>query len=163
MVHIVGLEDTLAHHPFAEGMDPEALRTITGCASNAVYHPGDYIFREGDPADNFYLIRHGLVALEIHVPQGPPIVVETLEAGDIFGWSWLLPPYRWSSDARASEQVRLLKLDGACLRGKMENDRSLGYEIYKRFVPIMAQRLAGTRLRIVELATEPALHPRQKG
>jgi CRP/FNR family transcriptional regulator, cyclic AMP receptor protein len=163
MVNIVGLEDTLAHHPFAQDMNADVLSTIVGCCSNAVYHPGDYIFREGEPADNFYLIRHGLVALEIHVPQGPPIVVETLEAGDIFGWSWLLPPYRWSNDARASEQVRLLKLDGACLRGKMESDHSLGYGIYKRFLPIMARRLASDRLRIVELATEPPVHTRQKG
>jgi CRP/FNR family transcriptional regulator, cyclic AMP receptor protein len=163
MVNIVGLEDTLAYHPFAQDMNADVLSTIVGCCSNAVYHPGDYIFREGKPADNFYLIRHGLVALEIHVPQGPPIVVETLEAGDIFGWSWLLPPYRWSNDARASEQVRLLKLDGACLRGKMESDHSLGYEIYKRFLPIMARRLASDRLRIVELATEPPVHTRQKG
>lgn len=162
MVNIVGLDDILAHHPFAEGMDPDALRTISGCCSNAVYHPGDYIFREGDPADHFYLIRHGLVALEIHVPQGPPIVVETLETGEIFGWSWLAPPFRWTNDARASEQVRLLKLDGACLRGKMESDRTLGYEIYKRFVPIMARRLSTTRLRIVELAMEPPAHPRRR-
>jgi CRP-like cAMP-binding protein len=161
MVNIVGLEDTLAHHPFAQGMSENVLDTIVGCCSNAVYHPGDYIFREGEPADN--LIRHGLVALEIHVPQGPPIVVETLEAGEIFGWSWLLPPYRWSNDARASEQVRLLKLDGACLRGKMENDHSLGFEIYKRFLPIMARRLSSDRMRIVELTTEPPIHPRQKG
>ncbi|MFL5257428.1 MAG: cyclic nucleotide-binding domain-containing protein [Rhodopila sp.] len=163
MVNIVGLEDILAHHPFAQGMDPEALNTIVGCCSNAVYRPGEYIFREGDSADNFYLIRQDLVALEIHVPQGSPIVVETLEAGDIFGWSWLMPPYRWSNDARASEQVRLLKLDGACLRNKMESDRVLGYEIYKRFLPIMARRLAGTRMRIVELATEPPVHPRHRG
>ncbi|HEY0184701.1 MAG TPA: cyclic nucleotide-binding domain-containing protein [Rhodopila sp.] len=163
MVEIVGLEDILANHPFAHDLPPDVLRTITGCCSNAVYHPGEYIFREGEPADHFFLIRHGLVALEIHVPQGSPIVVETLETGDIFGWSWLVPPYVWTNDARASEQVRLLKLDGACLRGKMESDRALGYEIYKRFLPVMARRLATTRLRIVELATEPPAHPRHRG
>ena len=163
MVNVVGLEDILANHPFAEDMAPEVLSTISGCCSNAVYHPGEFIFREGEPADHFFLIRQGLVALEIHVPQGPPMVVETLESGDIFGWSWLVPPFKWSNDARASEQVRLLKLDGACLRGKMENDRSLGYEIYKRFLPIMARRLATTRLRIVELTSEPPAHPRRKG
>lgn len=166
MVQIVDLEGTLAAHPFAAGMDPAVLRTIVGCCSNAAYRPGEYIFREGEAADNFYLIRHGVVALEIHVPQGPPIVVETLEAGDIFGWSWLVPPYRWSNDARANEQTRLLKLDAACLRRKMEDDRDLGYEIYKRFLPIMAQRLATNRLRIVELAIEPQLQTmpsRRKG
>ncbi len=163
MVQMVGLQDILAHHPFAEDLPPDMLATISGCCSNAVYHPGDYIFREGEPADHFFLIRQGMVALEIHLPQGSPIVVETLESGDIFGWSWLVSPYRWTNDARASEQVRLVKLDGACLRGKMESDHSLGYEIYKRFVPIMARRLATTRLRIVELATEPPVHTRHRG
>jgi CRP/FNR family cyclic AMP-dependent transcriptional regulator len=151
-----GLESILTSHPFAEGMDPDALRTIVGCCGNAVFRPGDYIFRQGEPAHNFYLIRHGLVSLEVHVPQGRPIVVETLEEGEIFGWSWLIPPYRWSNDARASEQVRLLTLDAACLRRKMEDDRTLGYEIYKRFLPIVARRLASTRLRVVELALEPS-------
>ena len=162
MVEIVGLEGSLSHHPFAQGMPADELATISGCCSNAVYHPGDYIFRENEPADHFFLIREGLVSLEIHVPQGPPIVVETLESGEIFGWGWLIPPYKWSNDARASAQVRLLKLDGACLRGKMDNNRSLGYEIYKRFLPIMARRLATSRLRIVELAIEPPVHPRRR-
>jgi CRP-like cAMP-binding protein len=155
MVQVVGLETILVSHPFAEGMDPAALQTIAGCCGNAVYGPGDYIFRAGEPADHFYLIRHGDVALEIHVPQGEPVVVETLEAGDIFGWSWLVPPFRWSNDARACEQVRLLTLDAACLRRKMQDDHGLGYEIYKRFLPIMARRLSNTRLRVVELALEP--------
>jgi CRP-like cAMP-binding protein len=163
MVENVGLEQILADHPFAKDMPPQVLSTISGCCSNAVYHPGDYIFREGEAADHFFLIRHGLVALEIHLPQGPPIVVETLETGDIFGWSWLMPPYRWSSDARASEQVRLLKLDGACLRGKIESDHLLGYEVYRRFLPIMARRLATTRLRIVELVIEPPAPTRHRG
>jgi CRP/FNR family cyclic AMP-dependent transcriptional regulator len=162
MVDIVGLEGILARHPFAQGMPADELATVSGCCSNAVYRPGDYVFREGDPADHFFLIREGLVALEIHVPQGPPIVVETLETGDVFGWGWLVPPFRWTNDARASEQLRLLKLDGVCLRAKMESDRSLGYEIYKRFLPIMARRLATTRLRIVELAIEPPVHPRRR-
>lgn len=156
MVQIANLEGTLAAHPFAHDLDPEMLHLVVGCCSNAVYKPGEYIFREGDAAQKFYLIRHGLVSLEIHVPQSSPIVVETLEEGEIFGWSWLVPPYRWSNDARAAEQVRLIEIDGACLRNKMENDRALGYEIYKRFVPIMGKRLATNRLRIVELAMEPA-------
>ena len=148
MVNIVDLEPTLAAHPFARDMDLATLRLIVGCCSNAVYKPGEYIFREGEAAQSFYLIRHGLVALEIHVPQGPPITVETLEEGELFGWSWLVPPYRWSNDARAAEHTRLIKIDGTCLRAKMENDTALGYEIYRRFVPIMGKRLATNRMRV---------------
>ncbi len=52
--------------------------------------------------------------------------------------------------------MRAISVDGACLRRKMEADRVLGYEIYKRFLPVMARRLHQNRERIVELATEPA-------
>lgn len=156
MVMVEGLGGILSSHPFFADMDPAAMEVVKGCCSNAVFRPGSYVFRRGDPANLFYLIREGMVALEIYVPGREPIVVETLEAGEIFGWSWLIPPYVWSNDARAVETTRLLQLDAACLRQKMETDRVLGYEIYKRFVPVMAGRLAGNRMRIVELATEPA-------
>lgn len=81
MVQVVGLEATLAAHPFAHDLDAGVLELIVGCCSNAVYKPGAYIFREAEAAQKFYLIRHGLVSLEIHVPQTAPIVVETLEEG----------------------------------------------------------------------------------
>ena len=62
---------------------------------------GQLLFREGDPADTFYLVRHGSVALETFVPARGPVMIETLEAGEVVGWSWLFPPYRWHFDARA--------------------------------------------------------------
>jgi CRP-like cAMP-binding protein len=156
MVQIEGLGPTLAQHPFFSGMDPGALETVVGCCANAVYRPGSYIFREGGAADFFYLIRGGVVALEVHVPGRGAIVIETLESGEIFGWSWLISPHTWSNDARAADTLRLITVDGACLRRKMEADRVLGYELYKRFMPVLARRLTANRKRIVELASEPA-------
>lgn len=155
MVQIEGLGPILAQHPFFTDMDPGALDIITGCCANEVVRAGSHLYRQGDPADKFYLLREGRVQLEIYVAGRPPITIETMEAGEIIGWSWLIPPYTWSNDAHAVEMTRLISVDGACLRRKMEADRVLGYEIFKRFVPIMARRLAQTRLRIVELAIEP--------
>ena len=51
-----------------------------------------YLFREGDPADVFYVVRHGSVALETFVPARGAVTIETLEAGEVLGWSWLFPP-----------------------------------------------------------------------
>jgi CRP-like cAMP-binding protein len=156
MVQIEGLGPLLSEHPFFADMDKSALEIVVGCCANHVFKPGVYLYRQGEPADKFYLIREGLVSLEIYVPGRSPIAIETLEAGEIVGWSWLFPPYQWSNDCRAVDTVRAISLDGACLRRKIESDRVLGYEIYKRFLPIMARRLLNDRLRIVELATEPS-------
>ncbi len=147
------LERVLADHPFFEGWSPQYVQLLTGCAANVRFSPGDYIVREGDAADHFYLIRHGKVAIETESPGQGAIWIQTVEDGDVLGWSWLVPPYRWRFDARATEDVRALSLDGKCLRGKCEDDHDLGYELYRRVCHIMEQRLQATRTQLLEFHT----------
>lgn len=150
MVQIEGLDRLLKEHPFFQDMDSSACETIAGCAANERFNAGEYIFREGGAANKFYVIRHGKIALEIHVPGREPIIVDTLEDGDILGWAWLVPPYRWVYDACVLETTRLVSLDAQCLRGKYETDHNLAYALFERFIPVMADRLAATRRRMIE-------------
>ncbi len=145
------LEAILAEHPFLQGLEPRHLSLIVGCASNVRFNAGDFIFREGEEANEFYVIRHGKVALEVFAPDRGPIIIDTLVEGEVLGWSWLIPPYIWHFDARAAELTRAIALDGKCLRQKCEDDHDLGYELLKRFAHIMEQRLQATRLRLLDL------------
>ncbi|MCK4372935.1 MAG: cyclic nucleotide-binding domain-containing protein [candidate division Zixibacteria bacterium] len=145
------LEQTLREHPFLEGLDAEHIKLLVGCASNVVFKSGEFIIREGEEADAFYFIRHGRVLIETHVPQKGPIIIRSREAGEILGWSWLVPPYRWHFDARAAELTRAIALDGKCLREKCEQDHDLGYEVMRRFVVIIAQQLEATRLQLLDV------------
>ena len=137
--------------PVFHGLPDEELKLLAGCASNVHFETGAVLFREGDPADTFYVLRHGSVALEMYVPARGPAVIETLEAGEVLGWSWLFPPYRWHFDARALTGVRATAFDGACLRGKCEDDPKLGYELMSRFAQVLIERLQWTRLRLLDL------------
>jgi CRP-like cAMP-binding protein len=145
------LETILAEHPFFAGMEKRHLEVLTGCASNTLFQEGQIIFHEGEPANEFYLIREGRVALEIHAAGVGTVTIQTLNAGDILGWSWLVPPYRWHFDARAVEPTRAIALDGECLRHKCEQDHDLGYELLKRFAEIITQRLQATRLQLLDV------------
>jgi CRP/FNR family cyclic AMP-dependent transcriptional regulator len=145
------LERVLSEHPFLSGMSPEHIQLLVGCASNVVFKAGEYVFKEGQPANSFYFIRHGLVQVETYVPQKGPVIIRSRDAGEIFGWSWLVPPYRWHFDARAVELTRAIALDGECLRGKCEEDHDLGYEIMKRFALVIAERLEATRLQLLDV------------
>ena len=145
------LERVLAQHPFFEGLAPEFLKLLVGCASNARFEAGAYIFRQGEEAHQFYLLRQGRVAVEIYAPQCPPITVETLEKDDVLGWSWLVAPYYWRFDARAVELTRAIVLDGKCLRGKCEENHDLGYDLLKRFSQIVEQRLQSTRMQLLDV------------
>lgn len=150
-----GMENLLSQHAFFASLEPALLRLVAGCARNCRFAAGEYLFREGEPADQFFLLRHGNVALEIHVPGREALVTDTLGAGDILGWSWLLPPYRWSLDARAMTLIRAVSLDAACLRGKMASDHELGFQLHQRLMPVIARRLQAGRLQLIDMYGKP--------
>lgn len=145
------LQRLIAEHPFFHGMDDSHLALLAGCATNVRFGPGEYLIRTGREASSIYLLRHGRVALEIAAPGHPPIAFQTLSAGEVLGWSWLQPPYLALYDARVVEAAVALALDGKCIRGKCESDHDLGYEVFKRFSHLMAQRLQATRLQVLDV------------
>ena len=145
------LETVLAETPILGGIGDDRLALLAGCAGNVRFGAGETIFRQGDPADVFYVLRHGSVALETFVPARGAVVIETLESGEVLGWSWLFAPYRWHFDARALTVVRATAFDGTCLREKCEADPALGYELMGRFAQVVIERLQWTRLRLLDV------------
>jgi len=145
------LAEILTDAPFFAGLRPETIDLVAGCGSNVQFEPGALIFREGDRADVFYLLRHGSIAIEAYAPNSGPLVIETLEAGDVLGWSWLFEPHRWHFDAHALTAVRATAFDGVCLRGKCDADPQLGYELVSRFAQTLIERLQWTRLRLLDV------------
>jgi CRP-like cAMP-binding protein len=114
------------------------------------YEPEAFIFREGEEANTFLVLRQGEVAVEVFTAERGPVRIETLGVGDLLGWSWLVPPYRWHFDVRAVEMTRAIALDARCLRQKCEEDHDLGYQLFKRFSHVIEQRLQATRLQLLE-------------
>jgi CRP-like cAMP-binding protein len=115
------------------------------------FDAGEVIFREGEEANKFYLIRQGKVAVEMFAPSRGPIILQTLGEGEVLGWSWLVAPYRWRFDGRAVELTRAIALDGECLRGKCEEDHNLGYELMKRVSLVMEKLVQATRLQLADV------------
>jgi CRP/FNR family transcriptional regulator, cyclic AMP receptor protein len=148
---VKGLEELIADAEVFAGLDSASLALVAGCGGNEHVRAGTLLFQEGEPADHFYLIRHGAVALEVHAPGSGSHVIETLGEGEVVGWSWLFKPYRWQFDARAIEPTRMVMFDGACLRGKCDADHELGYQLMQRFASAMLERLQATRLQLLDV------------
>ena len=155
MVKPDNLGRIIDEHPFFQGIDPVLRDLLVGCAANERFEAGQFLFHEGQKAEKFFLIRAGTVAIEIDQPGQPPIVIETITEGEIAGWAWIVEPYRATFDARAVTLVRALSFDAKCLRRKMEADHALGYEVLRRFVPVMAHRLSAARLQMLDLYAPP--------
>jgi CRP/FNR family transcriptional regulator, cyclic AMP receptor protein len=146
-----GLDRILKEHPFFAGLREEFATLVCGCAKNVRFEAGQYLFHEGDPADQFYLLRHGKVALQVAGPGRGAVTFRTLGPGETVGLSWLIPPYRWTYDAKALELTRSIAIDASCLRQKCEADHDLGYEMMKRFMPVLLERLEATRMQILDV------------
>ncbi len=143
--------DTLLQDvPIFQGMSPDAVELLSGCASNVRFADGEVLFREGDEAGVFYVVRHGRVALETFVPTKGAVTIETIDPGEVIGWSWLFAPYRWHFDAKALGIVRATMFDAACLREKCERDPAFGYDLILRFTQVLIERLQWTRLRLLD-------------
>jgi CRP/FNR family cyclic AMP-dependent transcriptional regulator len=155
-VPIRSIEQVLTEIPTFAGLDPHHLERIAGCGRNCGFEAGEYLAREGDEANTFYVVRHGRVALELAAPARGPLFIATLGDGAVVGWSWLFAPFRWSFDARALDDTRAIAFDGACLRGKCEDDKELGYALMQRFTGIILDRLQSTRLQLLDVYGKPA-------
>ena len=142
----------LRSHPFVIDLSESAQERLSECAVGTVHwEPGTKIFREGGVSENCYLIMYGIVAVEAHSPGRDAKVLQTLGQGDVLGWSWLFPPYRWTFDAHVRAETEAVQLDAVKLREYMDTDRELGYEVLFQFSRLVVRRLNATRLQLLDL------------
>jgi CRP-like cAMP-binding protein len=151
------MRELLAAQPVLKGLEAADLDLIAGCARNEVVAAGTVLAHDDEPANRFFVIREGLVALELPTATGA-LVLETLTAGELVGFSWIFPPYRWVCDVVAVEDTRLVSIDAACLRDKCEAEPVFGYRVMKRFAEVVVGRLNATRLRLLDLYGAADVH-----
>jgi CRP/FNR family transcriptional regulator, cyclic AMP receptor protein len=138
----------IAEHPFLRGLHPAHLQTLADCAMRLRFNAGDLIFCEGDPANRFYLLISGKVALETEHEE-KRVTIQTISGGDVLGWSWLFPPYYTHFDARAVEPTEAMFFYGTRIREMCEDDPDLGYAMLTRIAKVVIDRLTATQKQLV--------------
>ncbi|MER3416036.1 MAG: Crp/Fnr family transcriptional regulator [Gemmataceae bacterium] len=151
-----GILSAFRTHKFLSGLGEQQLMRLAAGVTPFTAQPGDYLAREGQRADAFYLIQDGVVEVLTRGPSGEPVIVRELGSGDVLGWSWLVPPHQWTFDARAQGCVRGLKFDGVWLRDLCETDRELGFCIVKYLLQVIGSRLAASRQALGRLGQSGA-------
>jgi CRP/FNR family cyclic AMP-dependent transcriptional regulator len=142
---------TIAEHRLFKDLAPQYLELLTDVAMFKEFAADEIIFREGDPANRFYLILDGEVALESVLRDCAPVVLQTIGRDDVLGWSWLFPPYYWHFDARATVPTKAIFFYGTWLRDSCERDHDFGYEMLKRISAIIIDRLQATRKKLADV------------
>jgi len=140
----------VAQQPFFKGMDEHLIQLLADSILEMRFNPGAWLFRQGDPANRFYLIMEGKVVIESEVKELGMVPIRTLGPGDNLGWAWLFPPYQMHFSARTIEPVRTIFFYGTRLREKCESNHELGYQLMKRVAEVVVRNLNATQQRLME-------------
>jgi CRP-like cAMP-binding protein len=149
------LASRLAEHPFMIGLDPQFVKLISRGAKERNYDRGETLFLAGEPADTFYLVVFGAVSLEFAIREERRSSIQTVVSGEVVGWSWMTPPYRWTSDARALSATRVIVLDAANIRRVCDARPADGYRLMLRLTDVIANRLDNARSLLAEQYDRP--------
>lgn len=145
------LENLIAIYPFFCGMNKSHLKKLADCAKLVNFEQGRLVCEDNENAHYSYLIMDGRVAVELESPEHGELLIQTLWTGDILGWSWLVPPYKWRFNARAVVATSAVAFNTKRLRALCEKDRHLSNEILKRFLIVITARLEATRIQLLDL------------
>lgn len=143
------------------GLDPENLRVLLALSRPVEFAAGEFVFREGAPADRLWVIQRGLVRLHTHLPGRGDVPIDTLGGGDVLGWSWMTAPYRWHFAATAVSAARAHEIDAAVLRESSAADPAFGYAVACALSGALLDRLQSTRARLLDLYASPGTGPHQ--
>jgi CRP/FNR family cyclic AMP-dependent transcriptional regulator len=145
----------LAHLRFFADLPSETLARIAEWGERVTFDEGSEILTEGQPANSFYAIQHGRVAVGVHAPSEGFVVIETLQRGDVLGWSWLLPPYRVNFDAVALRPVRAIQIHARNLRPYLDENPRSAVALVTGIAGVMEDRLQSARMRLINLYGDP--------
>jgi len=144
------LTNYLRSHTIFSDLEPAHIEILAKHVTEKTFAAGDRLFRQQDSAESFYIVKEGSIKVEIPSINGPALEVQTLGVDEVLGWSWLIPPYRWTFEAKAERDSKVLMFDGKSLLQQCEKDSDFGYALMKRFTGLMSERLHSARIRMME-------------
>lgn len=141
---------------FLGALPPAHRDRLLALAHEVSFPAGLRLFEEGGPADRFWIIRSGTVALDVHEPGRGAMVVETLGEGELLGWSWLFAPYQWHLGAQTRAQVTAYEFDAREVRAEIDADPAFGLAVTRCVAAVaIGRRLRAARTRLLDLYGPP--------
>jgi CRP-like cAMP-binding protein len=142
---------TLNHTWFGSELAPETQERLARLGTIAEFAADEVILQEGEDSSELGILISGRLALRTLVPERGPVTILSVEPGDVFGWSAILPAMKVQSTVVATEPSRALVIEGISLRAALKDDHALAASLYPRVLLAVARRLRATRLQLLDL------------
>ncbi|MDF3127839.1 cyclic nucleotide-binding domain-containing protein [Kiritimatiellaeota bacterium B1221] len=140
----------LKEHPVFQRLSEVYLHQLAEHMRVINLEAGAVLFEEGEPAENFYIVMEGTVGLYATLSDDQEQWVQMIDVGEVIGWSWLVPPYKWAFTSRTREGSMLMEFDASAIRELCDRDPAFGYGTMKQICALMLGRLHTVRTQMGE-------------
>ena len=144
------ITEYLSAHEFFSKFSDDSLKFLCECSSTREIKKGQILFRQGEHADKFYVVRSGRISIQMPAIMGPTLEIQAVDEDQVLGWSWLISPYKWNFQIKAEEDSELLQFDGVAILARCEQEPKFGYELLKKFAGLMSVRLNAARQKMMD-------------
>lgn len=146
--------DLLQYYPLFSIFTPEQLSSLAEIAEEVSFERGALIFKEGDPAEEVFILLRGSVELyfTVEVEYKPELRKElffdVIKPGEVFGISALISPNHLTATARVSHPSRVIRIEAGALLALCERDDEVAYQLMHQVARAAIERLRATRLQL---------------
>jgi CRP-like cAMP-binding protein len=161
--------ELLRRYAFFAGLSRDQITTLAGLAREDILEADEYVFRQGEELDHFYLVLDGGVDILIGVTDRTKasrlsaqltgdidtvdIAVSSVQPGEIFGWSGLVPPHCSTASAKATADSRVVSFDCKALMEAFEKDNCFGFLMTQKIAHVIRERLRDIRMESLATVT----------
>lgn len=154
--------ELIRRYPFFAGFNRDQISTLASCAREHTLVAGEYVFYEGDELKHFYQVIDGIADIRMGIPDKAKkhslsgqlttnietidITISTVQPGDIFGWSGLIPPHQSTASVIAAMDCRVASFDCKKLLQIFQEDNCLGYLMTQKIARVIRRRLRDMRI-----------------
>jgi CRP-like cAMP-binding protein len=152
---MVSIED-LKRQLTLKGMTDEMLGKMLSITEPRLFKEKEIIYKPGQKADHFYMLKRGKVLLEDKVSESISISFVSIKPGYSFGWPSMLTDATYYSYAVSAEPAEVLAIPRDDLLALFDQDRSIGYLFMRNMAEVLVLRLEHRTEKLLKSITK---HP----
>lgn len=142
-----------------ENLDDAMLEKIIPMIDELRFDEQEIIFKQGERADRFYMLKRGKVVLEHRISETISVCIGAIDPGFSFGWSAMLGDAAYTAIAVCEEPCDVFSVRSEKIIRLLEKDTEMGYLLSQRIIRIIKKRLDARTEQFVTLITH---HPDMK-
>ena len=144
--------DVISQFSLFKGLSDSLLKEIAAIGKEISAKKGEYVFREGEKADQLHFLVSGSIALCVKLTSKPEHVTVSFvgKPYESFGWSGVVPPYHYTSSAICEEDSQILVVPGEKFMQILEKHPEAGFIVMRRIAEIIADRLRNSRQALLK-------------